>query len=810
MKNVFKKSIGVMLAAIVAMQGMTAFAATKTYKDGDIEFCQPSEIYVNETFEDKTVANGDTELANAKWKIRNSELDNGALYIPASGDVKSYAELSLTTPLNGVGKKYVVSYDVTRLEPVGGNYVNINGKKTIASFVADGTWDLRIGDAAAAYTKVASGIAAGEMVNVKLTVAIGEAGFTTDMTVTDKSGAVLGEAKNIDMLGYSANGIEKLLMGYADSMLIDNVKVYDYGYSDAPVVPDEPEEDELTSLEVERKDQENTAKDGDIELCKPADIYVNEDFSGDKLPTGDTASGLATWKFNANSSIDDNGSLYLPTSTAEAKTLAQATLKTPVTGEGNKFVLDYDFCYKSPITADGVATFFFISGNKNALWVDTEPDGTYRLRAGGPNSSNTTFIGGNKPQDVLNIRMEITIQEAELKGDITVTNTTTGVVGSLKDFSLHGYDATANGITNFYWGYQGFDMTIDNVKFYKYCTAPEPKNIVEAEIPGVPAADKYIVNESFDELSTIANRYKDASGNTWTCPGGTSIPLVNMTSGRKVMKLADNVSWMSIVPSSIITYNPEEGANNTYVLKFGVKNLAVKGENSVYNDFIRWVADNNGTDNRVVDGLINFNGNQIRTTNNLIVNGEYQWYTIAVVFELGAEKSYATTYVLDGNKTLKGATVEAATNNIKYFRIAASALNAAYVDNLQLYAAGSEVAVGEVPELSVSNVKLTTEEGDVVLTNVPANTEVTLSAEVSFANEKPVAYIPQGIVAAYKKLSDGSLQLAGADFMDLVYSTYSAPLFTSDSEGGEYIVKLYSWKDMNNMVASGTAVELGK
>ena len=101
-------------------------------------------------------------------------------------------------------------------------------------------------------------------------------------------------------------------------------------------------------------------------------------------------------------------------------------------------------------------------------------------------------------------------------------------------------------------------------------------------------------------------------------------------------------------------------------------------------------------------------------------------------------------------------------------------------------------------------------EPEISLSNVPANSGVTLTADVAFANEKPVAFIPQGIMAAYKKLSDGSLQLVSADIVNLASPKYSVALFKSDSEGGEYVVKLYSLENMDNIKAVGEALELGK
>ena len=166
MKKLFKKSIGVLISAIIAMQGITAFAAEETvYTYGDFDFCQPGDIYVNETFDWESVTDHETENGLAKWQIRGSELQDGGLNIPNQDDSgKKYAKLTLNSKVTE-GEKYVFSFDINRPQCSGRITMNINGKRSLYSDASNdnATWTIAEGGS---FATIASGIPVGETVNV--------------------------------------------------------------------------------------------------------------------------------------------------------------------------------------------------------------------------------------------------------------------------------------------------------------------------------------------------------------------------------------------------------------------------------------------------------------------------------------------------------------------------------------------------------------------------------------------------------------------------------------------------------------------
>ena len=247
-----KKRILSLITAIVTLlvSVYPVFAASDEIelKDGTIEACSPEEILLNEDFSEDTVPDGDTENKNANWKIRNSYIEDGCLYLPMSTDsAKTYAQITLKTPATGVGNKYVVSFDMSKEIFVNSNVIygfSMNGSKwmTYTPNAADETYAIRIGGGTDGNTTVASGIAIGQVVNVKSIITIEESGLVTDFTVTNEKGKVLGKVKDFSIGGYNATvkGFDTILFGYADAMKLDNIMIYPYknampAYIDDPI-----------------------------------------------------------------------------------------------------------------------------------------------------------------------------------------------------------------------------------------------------------------------------------------------------------------------------------------------------------------------------------------------------------------------------------------------------------------------------------------------------------------------------------------------------------------------------------------------
>ena len=531
-------------------------------------------------------------------------------------------------------------------------------------------------------------------------------------------------------------------------------------------------------------------------------VLVDENFSANTFPTG----GIGFKWENKECTLVDS-CLNVTSGQMATLTLDNEIVYDGTAGANNKYVLSFDMKF---VSTPGKLQYMMRlngTGNKPISAGDNTNQSSYYLST----TNNSKFANNLSFNSWYTVKYIMTIGETSINTTTEIYSADGSMVSSASD------SVSQSNISSFLFVVENDAVfQFDNVKFYEY---PDKSAITEPDIPGVqlPAsASSYILDESFDDISAYTSNATDSKNNAWGFQGSVSkkMEIVDMTSGRKVMKISSAVSpYFTITPENSISYNSAAGANNTYVLKFGI-NLTKGSKALSFLDFYYNTSSKVNLINIQPDGRFRNSNNDSYTT----TNGE--WYTVAAVFTLGNESTTTKMYLLDGN-TVKAYSeyVLDDVNSLHHLQFSISEGDIIYLDNLQLYTAGSEIAAAAKPEISVSNIKLGTvsdgEEvsGEVTLSNVAANTPVYCSADFTMTNKKPVAYSPIGIFAAYEKQADDSLKLVNTVIVDLSTATDSdsqtqsyvsasdSPLFTSSSDGsGKYAVKLMVWTDLARLV----------
>lgn len=813
MKSILKKGIGFAFAMIIAMQGMIYSQASEAvYQDGDIVLCDEADIYINEDFSAKT---NPTTAINGTWAFSgaNRYFDE-SLFKTTSKGLGTFKFAKVVTKSNDAGStnKYVLSFDMTRMGAAAGDSHFLRpmyqgaGVKGLFSYLSDKntTYGIKI-----ASSEVVSGIPVGEFITLRVVYDFSGDNMTMDITALNSDGEMIGNKVSYVTTISTATGVEGFMFAtYVtdESNKFDNIKLYKY----------------LIAPIDKNIDSESLYTDGDFELCKESEIHINEDFSSNAAPK---TANIGMWKFSSGGYTFDTGAYK-----ANGKATGTLTFNTPLTksdavGTTNKYVLSFDVTRLGEGTGDSefLRTRYNDDNKKDFIIKLSEDKKTYSLYM--KYNSQKEIVSGIPVGEFTKLQVVYDLSGDYITMDVSAKNSSGELIGNqLKGCKLQDSEkilttAGIQGLQFTNWATND-DKTLtesiiyDNIKFYNYIAITEPE---ELQIPGVPekAADEgYIVNEIFGNVNYVNNNNTDAYGNRWSflSTAAKKMETVAMTSGRKVMKISSAVSAsVTIYPrfnSNGILYNDKTGAKNTYVFKFDMKYLPTK-----YNELVRlYYTDSNEVSQNIPlidiigsmenDVVIRMKGNKITTIGD-------KWYTVAVVFEMGATDSYATTYILDGNMTVKSTTLKLeGINNIKSLRFANNGGNT-YLDNIRMYLAGEETVKGEEPLFSAVDVKLLTANGEADLGALPANTDVFVSSSFKSANENPVDYVPYGIFVAFKKLPDGTLDLVNAtsvnlenavsDVLQKMSYTSDAPLFTSDVAGSAYVVHSYIWKDMDSI-----------
>ena len=750
-----------------------AFDYEITYKDGDIELCSEDEIYINEAFDGASLPASDSKIT---WNFKNAvKTEDGKFSTPATGSGFGTATLVNALKFNaeaGASNKYVLSFDINRTDATGAYVypVVFNGKNDT---------DLASGLSGSTYSFAgASNIPVNTWCHVDTEFVLGNTEMTFNIKVYDMSGEILGTAKEGIFDSYNADtGITDVRFGYTGgNFQFDNIKLYNY----KTVLTDK--------YGIETED------------------YINVDFDGASLPANDSK---VSWRFK-NATQTEDGKFSTPAigSGFGTATLANALKYNAEAGASNKYVLSFDI-NRTDTTGAYVYPVVFNGKNDTDL-ASGLSESTYSF-AGAANIAVNTWS---------HVNVEFELGSAQMTFNIKVYDMLGNMLGTAKEGTFENYNVDT-GITDVRFGYTGGNFEFDNIKLYSEKNIVIDSRITEIDIPGVPLKDAdtdYIMDESFDNFADVkGNSYTDASGNIWgfSSHAAKKMETVIMSSDRKVMKLSNNVSqFFTLQVPTAISYNSEENANNTYVIRFGLK--YVGGEDVAgYSTFRTYYKD--GETEKYRDDINILSDGRFRTSVKEVAKTlENKWYSVALVYTFKADGANMIAYVLDGNKVTRFENIDAlGMNNLHKIQFSIPNNAVIYLDNLQIYEAGSTIKEAVTPQIEVSNVKFGTASdgealsGDVSLASVNEGTVVYASAEFAMTNEKP-ADTAVGIFAVYKKDEGNSQTFINSTIVDLseamdsdeqkqlYVSKSDSPLFTAD-ESGEYIVKLFIWSDMGNL-----------
>lgn len=438
----------------------------------------------------------------------------------------------------------------------------------------------------------------------------------------------------------------------------------------------------VSSVFAETNEVEVTA--GTIEACKEDEIYINEDFSGSALPSGDTENKLATWKSSGAELVDGAVSMG-----AGDKSYIQFTTKSPLTGAGKKYILSFDMC-KKEMTAQGVSYGFSLNGSKGIFFLADTASNTYTVRMGG-GKGNANVAKGVPYGEMINIKVDITIGEGVLNADMTVRNSKGRQLGKVQDWELSGYDATVKGFNTVIFGYVGDNTVIDNIKLYPYMEArmAEP-TITELPVAGTPVMAEgaaLLIDESFDSFPEAIEEstYTGADSSLWhlegmVVTGETKI----LSSGRKVFKLSDNAGLLAgVSPVSKPSYDESATDGNKYVLRFGMR--PVLDADMMWDDSkLLSIKDKN---QKKVD-IMSATPKGVMTVGEEEFTLSDKWYSVAVTYDLKENTTDVIVALTDGETTKSFNRVAIPEiNSIDEFIWQVSDFGTMYLDNVSLYKA---------------------------------------------------------------------------------------------------------------------------
>ena len=428
---------------------------------------------------------------------------------------------------------------------------------------------------------------------------------------------------------------------------------------------------------------------GTLEACREDEIYINEDFSGEKLPDeelpdGKTKNGLATWKISGAELKD--GAVHM---IGGGKGYVQFTANTPLTGAGDKYILSFDMCKTNKKTAGGATTYGFnINGQKCMFFLtDANQDNKYIIRVGGVSGNyNVATVSYG---DMVNIKMDITIGEGVLNADVTVRNAVGRQVGKVTGAPISGFDKEKGGIDTIVIGYVSEDTTIDNIKFYPYMDAriaePTITEVPVKDVPEMAEGTSLLIDENFDKFpeSIESATYTGEDSSVWKLEGMMLTGETKiLSSGRKVFKLSDNAGLMAgVSPSAKLSFVEGAEDGNKYVLNFGMR--PILSADMMWDDSnLIAIKDSKGKKVNVMTatpaGVVTVGDEEFTLSD--------KWYSVAVTYELKADSTAVNVALTDGKVTKAfNRVIIPEVNSIDEFIWQVADFGTIYLDNVSLY-----------------------------------------------------------------------------------------------------------------------------